>query len=192
MNLACTSGQCQPQIMLWTTQREKTSDSSSPREPSQAPKSSENSENFKPADNANAFANANHENSQSSSYIEAARTISAKDFTEVHKKPCVRESLLTGLGVGFGVAGIRSVLGGLYGFRNTAFFSTDLYLTASILTSCNWATGAFIISSLIRHDYCRRMLAAEKHNMNRIKEGLERKRIEVGKKEKQRNEAAGK
>lgn len=99
--------------MFGGTQREKRSESPSPREPSQAQKSSEIPENSTTADNTNAFANANRENTQSLSYIEAARTISAKDFTEIHKRPCVRESLLTGLGVGFGIAGIRSVLGGL-------------------------------------------------------------------------------
>ncbi|KAL9615503.1 MAG: hypothetical protein Q9167_000016 [Letrouitia subvulpina] len=79
------------------TRREKRSDGSSPRESSQAQKSSEIAETSTIADNANAFANVNRENSHSSSYIEAARTISAKDFTEFPKRPChLSSALVTG------------------------------------------------------------------------------------------------
>lgn len=46
------------------------------------------------------------------SYFDALRSIKSSDFQEVHKKPCVRDALLTGIGGGFGIGGVRAVLGG--------------------------------------------------------------------------------
>lgn len=45
--------------------------------------------------------------------FDALRSIKLEDFKEVHKKPCVRDSLLTGIGGGFGIGGIRAILGGV-------------------------------------------------------------------------------
>lgn len=47
--------------------------------------------------------------------IDALRMMKLSDFTEVHKKPCVRESLLTSILSAFGVGGLRAVSGGMYG-----------------------------------------------------------------------------
>ena len=44
--------------------------------------------------------------------IDAAKTVRLEDLKEVHKKPCVRDALLTGIGAGFGIGGIRGILGG--------------------------------------------------------------------------------
>ena len=44
--------------------------------------------------------------------FDAVRSIQLHEFTEVHKKPCVRDSLLTGIGGGFGIGGIRAIWGG--------------------------------------------------------------------------------
>lgn len=49
--------------------------------------------------------------------IDAAKTVKLEELTEVHKKPCVRDSLLTGIGTSFGVGGIRAILGGRGPFR---------------------------------------------------------------------------
>ena len=43
---------------------------------------------------------------------DAFRSVRLSDFKEVHKKPCVRESFLVGIGAGFGVGGFRAILGG--------------------------------------------------------------------------------
>ena len=45
--------------------------------------------------------------------MDALRMMKFTDFTEVHKKPCVRESLLTGILSAFGVGGLRAILGGM-------------------------------------------------------------------------------
>ena len=51
-------------------------------------------------------------NTKSPTLRQAVMAIKMEDFTSIHKKPCVREALLTGIGVGFGVGGIRASLGG--------------------------------------------------------------------------------
>lgn len=42
----------------------------------------------------------------------AIGTIKPDEFRSFHKKPCVRDSLLYGIGGGFGVGGIRAIWGG--------------------------------------------------------------------------------
>lgn len=47
------------------------------------------------------------------SIVDALKTIKLGDFKEVHKKPCVRDALLAGIGLGFGAGGVRAILGGM-------------------------------------------------------------------------------
>ena len=50
------------------------------------------------------------------SYSEIIGTFPVSEMTTLHKRPCARESLLTGIGVGFGVGGLRGVLKGISTF----------------------------------------------------------------------------
>lgn len=43
---------------------------------------------------------------------EAVKTVRLEDFKQVHMYPCVRESLLNGIGGGFGIGGLRYLFGG--------------------------------------------------------------------------------
>lgn len=43
---------------------------------------------------------------------DAVKSIRPSDFLEIHKKPCVREALMTGIGAGFGIGSVRGILGG--------------------------------------------------------------------------------
>lgn len=43
---------------------------------------------------------------------DAVKSVSLKDVTSFYKAPCARDSLLVGIGTGFGVGGVRAVLGG--------------------------------------------------------------------------------
>jgi cytochrome c oxidase assembly protein subunit 20 len=43
---------------------------------------------------------------------DAIKTVRLGDFKQVHMYPCVRESLLMGIGGGFGIGGIRALWGG--------------------------------------------------------------------------------
>lgn len=67
-------------------------------------------------ENVNSLPGANsrqaHIQSTSAGFFDALKTIKLKDFKEVHSKPCTREGFLTGIGAGFGIGGIRVILGG--------------------------------------------------------------------------------
>ncbi|KKK16381.1 hypothetical protein P175DRAFT_0486946 [Aspergillus ochraceoroseus IBT 24754] len=85
---------------------------------------------------------------------EAMKSMSMKDATSFYKAPCARDSLLLGIGAGFGVGGVRGVVGG---FR-------------SIWTACNWAVGAFAITSLAAHEFCQRRRVQELDGMKQAVE----------------------
>jgi cytochrome c oxidase assembly protein subunit 20 len=46
------------------------------------------------------------------SIADGFKTIRWNDFKTVHQQPCVRDSYLLGMRVGFGIGGLRFVLGG--------------------------------------------------------------------------------
>ncbi|KAJ5773602.1 Cytochrome oxidase biogenesis protein Cox20 subunit [Penicillium paradoxum] len=96
-----------------------------------------------PEEPANALAQATYKprgkNPKDVPYSEIIGSVSLSEMSTVHKRPCARESLLTGIGVGFGVGGLRGVLKGRY------------YLWSA----GNWAVGMFAISSLASYEYCR-------------------------------------
>lgn len=56
---------------------------------------------------------ANKQQPTNAGIVEGLKSIRLEDFKEVHKKPCTREGFLTGIGIGFGVGGIRAILGGM-------------------------------------------------------------------------------
>ena len=41
---------------------------------------------------------------------DAIESIKMEDFTVIHKKPCVRDALMVGIGAGFGVGGVRALV----------------------------------------------------------------------------------
>lgn len=45
---------------------------------------------------------------------EAIKTVRLGDFKQVHMYPCVRESLLMGIGTAFGMGGVRALWGGMF------------------------------------------------------------------------------
>lgn len=61
------------------------------------------------------------------SLTQAIKTVRIEDFKQVYMYPCARESLLMGIGGGFGMGGIRALLGGMLFLRTSAAkdFSRD-------------------------------------------------------------------
>ncbi|MCJ1256717.1 hypothetical protein MMC24_004541 [Lignoscripta atroalba] len=92
--------------------------------------------------------------------VEAAKTIRLDELKEVHKRPCVRDALLVGIGGGFGIGGVRGVLG------------------ASVWKACNWAAWTFVFGSWGMYEYCQRKREMELKGMKRAMEIVERKKIE--------------
>ncbi|KAL9031084.1 MAG: hypothetical protein Q9196_000847 [Gyalolechia fulgens] len=117
------------------------------------------------ADNMNGLPGANGKTARgppaSAGVTDALKTIKIDDFKEVHRKPCTREGFLTGIGAGFGIGGIRAILGG------------------------TWAVGAFAFGSFAMHEYCQQKRRLEKAGIQRINAALDEKKIAL---EKQREE----
>jgi cytochrome c oxidase assembly protein subunit 20 len=70
-----------------------------------------------PEEPANALAKATYKppgkDPKDASYSEIIGSVSLSELSTVHKRPCARESLMTGIGVGFGIGGLRGVLKGI-------------------------------------------------------------------------------
>ena len=70
-----------------------------------------------PEEPANALAKATYKppgkDPKDASYSEIIGSVSLSELSTIHKRPCARESLMTGIGVGFGVGGLRGVLKGI-------------------------------------------------------------------------------
>ncbi|KAG8529219.1 uncharacterized protein KY384_005854 [Bacidia gigantensis] len=110
------------------------------------------------------------------SISDALKSVKISDFKEIHKKPCVREALMIGIGGGFGVGGLRAIFGGEQG--DISVICLRLIDLASVMTSCNWAVGTFCFGSFLMHEYCQRKRALEKGGMKRAVEVMEKKQTE--------------
>lgn len=69
-----------------------------------------------PEESANRFSTTGYSGAKKDandvSVTDAVKSMSVKDVTSFYKAPCARDSLLLGIGAGFGIGGIRGVLGG--------------------------------------------------------------------------------
>ncbi|KAI1469299.1 uncharacterized protein F4812DRAFT_324873 [Daldinia caldariorum] len=88
------------------------------------------------------------------------QSIKPDDFFNVHKIPCARQGLMTGIGAGAAVGMGRYFVGG------------------TIPKSTNWAFGAFFIGSIIQWEYCRTQRANERMAVARIVEVMDKKQAE--------------
>lgn len=70
-----------------------------------------------PEEPVNALANASYKprgkDPKDVSYSDVVGTVSMSEISSFYKVPCARESLLTGIGAGFGIGGVRAVFGGM-------------------------------------------------------------------------------
>lgn len=85
-----------------------------------------------PDEPLNALANASYKppgkRAQDVPYSEVIGSFSASDLSTFHKAPCARESLLTGIGAGFGIGGIRGVFGGRMSRKEKEIWKSQLTL----------------------------------------------------------------
>ena len=120
---------------------------------------------------------------QEAGIIDALRSIKPSEVKEVHQKPCVRDSLLTGIGGGFGVGGVRAIWGGMAPTNQGALtIQANLICPATVWSSCNWAVGSFVFGSFLMYEFCQRKRALEKQGMKRAVEVIDRKQAEKQKK----------
>ncbi|RFU80077.1 cox20 fam36a [Trichoderma arundinaceum] len=95
---------------------------------------------------------------------EAVSMIKREDFTNVANTPCARQGLLTGIGAGAGLGGLKFVIQG------------------NATKSANWAVGFFILGSIASYEYCQYQRRAEKIQMKRHIEVVTQNRKEQAKK----------
>ncbi|KAI5196386.1 hypothetical protein E4T42_08901 [Aureobasidium subglaciale] len=124
----------------------------------------------KAPENANVYAAAASQHTAGGSaadvtLTDAAKTIKIDDFADLPKKPCVRDSLLTGMTAGFVVGSSRAIW------------------RAPIQSATNWAVGTFVIGSAAMYQYCQHKRLAEKEGMTRAMEIIDRKQVERKQKE---------
>lgn len=108
---------------------------------------------------------------------DAVRTIALEDFTAVHTQPCVRNSLMYGIGTGFAFGGLRLVLGGVSNYLATFSPPTNLR-AAPVPKAANWAAGTFAGASLVTYEFCQYRRSREKVGMQRAIEIIDRRKVE--------------
>ncbi|KAI4751014.1 hypothetical protein E4T52_16438 [Aureobasidium sp. EXF-3400] len=132
-------------------------------------KGAERTHSVKP-ENANVYAAAASQHTAGGSaadvtITDAVQSIKIEDFAALPKKPCVRDSLLTGITAGFVVGSSRAIW------------------RAPVQSAANWAVGTFVIGSAGMYQYCQYKRMAEKEGMTRAMEIIDRKQVERKQKE---------
>lgn len=51
--------------------------------------------------------------------VDAAKSIKLEEFSQIHRKPCVKDSLLTGIGTGFAMGSVRAIWRSKESSKNT-------------------------------------------------------------------------
>ena len=97
--------------------------------------------------------------------VDAAKSIKWEDWSQLPARPCVKDSLMTGIGSGFALGGVRAVM------------------RAPVFSACNWAVGAFCFTSFGVYQYCTYQRNTEREGMKRAMEIMDRKAIERKQKE---------
>lgn len=120
---------------------------------------------------------------QSATVTDAVKSIALEDFRTVHMQPCVRNSLLFGIGTGFAFGGLRLVLGGTLPYSTLLPFACQFEQLANtppapIPRACNWAAGTFAGASLVTYEVCQYRRYREKAGMQRAVEIIDRRKVE--------------
>ena len=114
--------------------------------------------------------------------FDALKSIRVGEFKEGHKKPCVRDALLTGIGGGFGIGSVRAIWGGKWLIDSLHAMGMGLMGTATVWSACNWAVGSFVFGSFLMYEFCQRRRLLEKQGIKRAVEVVDRKQSEKQKK----------
>lgn len=175
-----------------------TRDSSSPTLRGPPPGATEPPEHVKNAKvyevfpaNANALPEGSGQNTagrpENPNLTDAVKTVRIQDFAQVHMYPCVRESLLTGIGGGFGMGFFRAIWGGMYlplqliarrFHPMRRIFANTVDLLAPIPKAANWAVGTFAFAALANYEFCQYKRMLEKSHMKRAVEIIDQKKAE--------------
>ena len=140
-------------------------------------------------ENANVYAAAASQHTAGGSaadvtHADAAKSIKIEDFANLPKKPCVRDSLLTGITAGFVVGSSRAIWRGMcIEVLSPCQLHLLIKISAPVQSAANWAVGTFVIGSAGMYQYCQYKRMAEKEGMTRAMEIIDRKQVERKQKE---------
>ena len=125
--------------------------------------------------------------SRQAGIVDAIKTIRPQDFTEVHKKPCVRDALLAGISAGFVVGGGRAALIGGRSSLDRLRAQKLMNHKGPVFRTCSYAVTTFTLISAGAYEFCQRKRMLEMAGIRRANEIMEQKKIELeGKKEAER------
>ena len=102
--------------------------------------------------------------------LKIVKSVKLRDFKDVYKKPCARDSLLTGIGTGFVFGTLRAIRGDHLFIYWSPSHQCGLIELGPTFQSCSWAVGTFCFSSWAAFEYCNRKKALE---MQRVKKAVE-------------------
>lgn len=75
--------------------------------------------------------------SREATFVDGLRSIRLSDLKDMHTKPCVREALMTGIGAGFGIGGLKAILGCML----RSLLDIGSLLTIASSRSCRFQLG---------------------------------------------------
>ncbi|KAF2177926.1 hypothetical protein K469DRAFT_696310 [Zopfia rhizophila CBS 207.26] len=105
------------------------------------------------------------------SYFDAVKSLGKDYYLNFHRRPCVRDSQLTGIGSGFAFGGLAAVL------------------RKPVYICCTYAWFGWIWTSVAAYQYCQWQRSREKAGMTRAMEIMEQKRADIEAKREARRRA---
>ncbi|KAF2868947.1 hypothetical protein BDV95DRAFT_499569 [Massariosphaeria phaeospora] len=105
------------------------------------------------------------------SYVDVVRTLGPEYYLNFHKRPCVRDSQLTGIAAGF--------VGG----------SVGAIVRRPVSVCSNWAVLSWVGVSCASYQYCQYVRSKEKDGMRMARELMDKKRVSVEAKREARKRA---
>ncbi|KAF2197550.1 hypothetical protein GQ43DRAFT_444142 [Delitschia confertaspora ATCC 74209] len=104
-------------------------------------------------------------------YWSALKTVRPSDYLTFHKRPCVRDGQMTGIGTGFAFGGVAAIL------------------RKPVWTCCSWAVWSYVSTSIIAYQWCQHQRAKEKAGMRQAMEIMDKKRKDIEAKKEARRKA---
>ena len=131
---------------------------------------------------------------ESSSLQEAIKSGNGiSDLRSFHKAPCARDSLLLGMGAGFGIGGVRAIVGGIFLLLLLLLLRAvqKRRLTCRFLgrhavwPACSWAVYSFAATCVMSFEHCRRRRREE---MDSMKQAVDMMREIKARRQRQKDE----
>ncbi|KAF2714134.1 hypothetical protein K504DRAFT_371152 [Pleomassaria siparia CBS 279.74] len=104
-------------------------------------------------------------------YFQVVKRLGPEYYLNYHKRPCVRDSQLTGIASGFAGGSMAGIVG------------------RGVMMSCHFAVGTWVATSVLSYQYCQYQRSKEKKGMRQAHELMDRKRATAEAKREARRKA---